>query len=395
MNRFFSSYCFCILAFCSFPANALDWDSRKLENEFYAEGSAAGDINGDGHVDIVYGPFWYEGPDFKMAHRYSKGGPFIANKQYSNNFFSFILDFNDDGNSDILVFGFPGKSVRLYLNPGKVNPNLLWPEYIIAEELGHEAPVLTDLVQGELPEIVGSRSGAYGYYQAGEDPTKPWIWVAVSQAGLAGGKFGHGMGVGDINSDGRPDLIERMRWFEQPETLNGKPWKMHSWVKKPYGGGGAQILVNDVDQDGDTDLITSLSAHRYGIAWFENKGKEIFQQHDIIGNEASQNPYGVCFSQPHGMALVDMDGDGRMDFVSGKRYMAHHGKDPGSHQPAVVYWFKNTPKNQGIEFVPFLIDDNSGIGVGVTVMDLNGDSLKDVISANKKGLSIHIQVGVK
>src|SRR5262245_38363178 len=43
---------------------------KKIQatQEFWAEGSDIGDFNHDGQMDVVSGPFWYEGPDFKKRH---------------------------------------------------------------------------------------------------------------------------------------------------------------------------------------------------------------------------------------------------------------------------------------------------------------------------------------
>jgi hypothetical protein len=44
----------------------------------------------------------------------------------------------------------------------------------------------------------------------------------------------------------------------------------------------------------------------------------------------------------------------------------------------------------GVDFIPFKIDDDSGIGVQVVAADLNGDKYPDVVVANKKGIFVHI-----
>ena len=157
------------------------------------------------------------------------------------------------------------------------------------------------------------------------------------------------------------------------------------------------MFVRDVDGDGLPDMITSLQAHGWGLAWFRHKlaadGTRSFEQHMIVGATPGENPYGVAFSQPHAVAVADIDGDGVDDIVSGKRYWAHGPKgDPEPNAPAVLYWFRCTRSPDGqAEFVPHLIDNNSGVGTDVCVRDVTGDGLPDVVVGNKKGAFVSVQ----
>jgi len=144
------------------------------------------------------------------------------------------------------------------------------------------------------------------------------------------------------------------------------------------------MLVYDVDGDGDSDVITS-SAHQYGMWWFEQKsdgGAVRFEQHTIAKD----------FSQVHALRLADINQDGIQDVVTGKRYFAHNGNDPGSGEPAVVYWFEiRRPAKGKVEFIRHLIDDDSGIGTQFEVADINRDGKLDVVTANKKGVHVFLQ----
>ncbi len=377
------------------PATASPWHKQNLTSHFYAEGAAVGDIDGDGSIDLVYGPAWWSGPDFDQSHRFTEtpAAPFVADQGYSDHFFSYVLDVDGDRDNDILVYGFPGKEARLYINPGgNVRDDGNWTMHLVAPEVSNESPTLIDIVPGGLPEIVCTRSGTYGYYEASPDPTQTWTWKAISPEGEAGGRFEHGLGVGDVDGDGHLDIVQRMFWFENPGDGGESIWRKHRWALPPQPG-GAQILVDDVDGDGDSDIITSIQAHGYGLAWFEQYEPGKFQPHGIMGKTSQENPFGVSFSQPHALALADVDGDGRNDVVTGKRHLAHQGKDPEGLGAPVVYWFRNTSRGEEIEFVPHLVDDDSGLGVEVKVVDLDGDERLDIISANKRGLAIHLQRG--
>src|SRR5438093_395260 len=194
----------------------------------------------------------------------------------------------------------------------------------------------------------------------------------------------------DFNKDG---------WWEQPKSLTGDPvWKFHKFAFNPDSHGGAQMYAYDVNGDGLNDVITSFAAHGYGLVWYEQlkqDGEISFKQHVILNTEQkpSPNKYGVTFSQLHAVDLVDMDGDGLKDIVTGKRFWAHgaHG-DPDPNAPAVLYWFRLVrSKDKTVDFVPHLIDSDSGVGTQVVARDFTGDKKPDIVVGNKKGTFVFIQ----
>ena len=374
-------------------ARADGWHTHRVHDKFFAEGASAGDIDGDGKVDLVAGPLWYRGPDFKLAFQIGTPREFPITG-YSDQFLSSVFDANSDGANDVLVIGFPGKAARLYLNPGHDSLDDAWKMTEVADIVDNESPAIVDIIPGKLPEIVCGREGEYGFYSAGDDATKQWTWNAVTRPGACQGKFAHALGIGDVNGDGRLDTLNKTFWWEQPESIKaGALWKQHRWNYDEPGRGGAQIRVDDVDGDGDSDIVTSLDAHGFGLAWFEQVSEGRFLRHDIMGESSTNNDYGVAFSQLHAVELTDIDGDGVKDIVTGKRWMAHKGKDTGGLQEAVLYWFQCVRSDDGVDFIPRLINGDSGVGVDVLVADLNGDNKHDVVSCSKRGLSVHFQDG--
>jgi putative membrane-bound dehydrogenase-like protein len=398
-------------------ATQITWTRQQLHADFYSEGAAIGDINGDSKPDIVAGPFWWEGPAFEKKHAYYEPKIFNING-YSDNFFAYIHDFNADQKNDILILGFPGKEARLYLNPGKApvtaprdapkvpvtaprdEPPTYWPTHIVADVVDNESPTFTDITGDGKPELICSTTGRFGWFAPNwANPTEKWPFIPVTPD-LKVAKFTHGLGVGDVNNDGHPDLLEARHWWQAP-TENSEPrtenWQQHTFATGIPGG--AQMFAYDFDGNGTNDIFTSLSAHRYGVAvYLQNKTENREQrtanwtQRMLASEQPQDNDYGIVFSQPHAAHLADIDGDGIQDIVTGKRYWAHNGHDPDEHGHRVLYWYQTKRDGKGgVDFIPHLIDANTGVGTDVQVGDVNGDHLPDVLVANKSGVFILTQ----
>lgn len=367
-----------------------EWDRVVLEEKFFCEGAHAGDFNNDGKMDVVSGPYWYAGPDFKTRHEIYEPVAFDKNT-YSKNFLCYGDDVDRDGWCDVVIIGFPGEASWWVRN--SKDPNKRWDRFEIDSYVGNESPAYTDLDGDGRKEVIYiSERGQYGYASPDPaDPTKKWKFVGISPVSNLH-RFTHGMGVGDVNDDGRLDIIEKDGWWEQPAPGTKGLWKQH---KVAFSGpGGGQMFAYDVDGDGDNDIITSLQAHSYGLAWYEQKKKEggevVYDQHIILKDKPEPNEYGVVFSQLHSLDLVDIDGDGVKDVVTGKRHWAHNGNDPDERGPAVLYWFGIVRGKDGVEFVPHLIDNNSGVGTQVLATDITGDGLPDIVVGNKLGTYLNI-----
>jgi hypothetical protein len=212
----------------------------------------------------------------------------------------------------------------------------------------------------------------------GQDPIALWSRTPISLPAAPGTqRYSHGLGAGDINRDGRIDVLCADGWWEAPPSSGGV-WEFRA---APFGGKAADIHAHDFDGDGDNDVLTS-SPHAYGVWWHENLGNGQWKTHEID----------MTFSQNHAVCLVDINGDGLQDFVTGKRWWAHAAGDPGVNEPAVFNWFELQRDNGRAQWIRHQFDHDSGPGTQFQVADVDGDGLMDVVTSNKKGVHYFRQV---
>ncbi len=369
----------------------------QLSDKFTCEGAYFADFNKDGKLDVVSGPFWYEGPDFQKKHEVREPKVYDP-KGYSDNFLTFTGDFNNDGWADIFYVPFPGGDAFWCENPAGKEGH--WKQHPALKDVGNESPVWGDVNGDGRPELIYNNTGYMGY--ATYDPAKPgepWTFHAVTPKGNFQ-RFTHGIGFGDVNGDGRVDLVESEGWWEQPAdaATSDKPWTKHP---HRFAEAGAQLLVYDVDGDGLADVITAWHCHHYGLVWHQQvrnpAGETSWRQHVILSPKPDVKSDALRISQLHALDLVDMNGDGLKDILTGKRFWAHGPTgDVEPNAPAVVYWFElRRDKEKGAQFIPHQVDDNSGVGTQVAAADLNGDGLPDVIVGNKKGTFLFLSQAAK
>jgi hypothetical protein len=157
------------------------------------------------------------------------------------------------------------------------------------------------------------------------------------------------------------------------------------------------MFTTDVDGDDDMDIVSADMAHAYGISWYEQTAPGAFTKHKFVGTP--QEDFPVSFSQPHAMEVVDMDGDGISDVVTGKSYLAHPEglDDPDLRGEPVNYVFKvkrDAPSAAGpVTFEPHPIDTSDakvGIGRQIAVGHIDTDGIMDVCIASKLGVYVFL-----
>jgi hypothetical protein len=371
---------------------------QRINDHYYAWSQAAADINHDGVLDVIAGPYYYLGPNYTTYREIYPARTINASIQYPNDcWVQLAADFTGDGWPDVLTTSHSGGAgAVLYVNPkGELRR---WDSYKVVPTIQTEITLLRDIDGDGKPELVFGGEGQVRYAKPDPaNPTGPWIVKSVSDRGMV---TAHGIGVGDINGDGRMDILNGYGWWEQPAPGSTQEfWTYHPqafgrWTRSQPGG--SVMAVYDVNGDGLNDVVTGLQAHGRGLAWFEQKregGKSTFVEHMIMDDHTTKNAGNVLFSQLHGSTFADVDGDGIPDFIVGKRYWSHLDDyyDPDPYGPPVLYWYRtvrNSKAPGGAEFVPELIHNRSGVGSDVLAVDLNKDGAVDVVTSTNRGTFI-------
>jgi len=344
------------------------------------ETAAFFDVNNDGVLDIVSGAYWYPGPDFR---RKCKIADIPAHGEYYDDFSTIPMDVNGNGYLDLVTGGWFGQSLVWYENP-QGDPEKRWEKHLIGECGNVETTRAWDVDgDGQLELVPNTPPFPQKFYK-----------LVTDADGKGTGKFtehvvypeasGHGFGFGDINGDGRGDIVLANGWLEAPEDpLNGE-WVFHPEFE--LGSASCPVLVVDVNGDGLNDLIVG-QAHPYGLDWYEQR---------LEGGQRSwiKHPIDPFNSQYHDMKWVDIDGDGQPELVTGKRYRAHCGHDPGAYDAVGIYYFKWTGEGfakQVIDWGP--VRQGTGCGIFFDVADLDGNGRLDIVAPGKDGLYLFKNLG--
>lgn len=368
---------------------------QKLDDFSYAWDAAVADIDRDGANDIVAGPYWYRGPSFSVRRELYIASTFSPGNQYAGNMVTYAGDFTGDGWPDVLAT--EGRQLALLVNPRGAPRR--WSRHMAVPGNLSEFPLLTNLDDDGRAELLIVQDGRVAFAQPKRgDPTAPWPVFFVSDRASASL---HSFGAGDINGDGRKDIVQVKGWWEQPPGgLTAAAWTFHPFT---FGDpddpaerveGGGEMAVVDVNGDGLADVISSVNAHRWGLAWYEQTragGKIAFIPHLIMGDLSRPGPAGFAVSQLHaGVVVADVNRDGVVDFFTGKKQWAHLDShlDPDPEGVAYLLLFKGARDRAapgGVRFTPEVVHNRSGAGSRLTVADVNKDGAADVVTSGVRG----------
>lgn len=362
----------------------LKWEVQQLRKD-NNEGLAVGDIDGDGKLDVVAGEYWYSNGDW-MPQKVRRLEPF--GKDYLQNNSDHLWDIDGDGDLDVVAGGYTTTTVNWFENPGPGGYDAAdgWKQHLLVDTGTdrNELSFFQDIDGDDIPEWLENSWGD-------NNPTLAWKLgkgedekATLVKHVIGPDKNGHGMGFGDINGDGLEDIIFKQGWYECPKAgpFSGE-WTYHDDFTFPHAS--CPMLVVDLDEDGRNDIIWA-DGHNYGI-WWER------QQEPQSDGSTTWRTYEIDrkHSQAHALAWDDIDNDGQPELITGKRYYAHSGGDPGAEDACTVQyydWNKETKTwtKQLISTGP--AGEAPGIGLQIRVADLDGNGWKDIAVPGKSGTHI-------
>jgi hypothetical protein len=385
--------------------SSANFRSQRLNDFYYGYSAAIADFNRDGNMDVASGPYIYYGPSFEVGHQYYAGISYNPTSEWPlASMVNLAYDWTADGWPDVLnMSGNAGNGVgTLYVNPK--GESRRWDTHVVVQAVGNEETLSKDVDGDGRPELIHSGANTLRYSRPDPaNPTGPWVTTTISEPGLWGANIGHGMGIGDINGDGLNDYVNSYGWWEQPAkgTAPGTLWKWNPvafarWGASQGGAGGAEMGIYDVNGDKLNDVVTALEGHGFGLAWHEQKrdasGRITFVRHVIMDSVLDKNAGDVWWTQPHAVTFADMNQDGILDMVTGKRHHSHFQyADPDNWGAPVVYVYRvvrNAKMPGGAEFVPELVSNRAGVGSHIGIGDLNKDGTPDIATSSASGTFI-------
>lgn len=361
-----------LLAFApSSRADDLKFKKVVLNAGSLYSATAVVDVDHDGDLDIIGGGFWYEAPSWR---RHALRDVAVINGM-PDGYAAQLYDVNHDGWMDFIEVNWRSSSLKWIEHPG---PSLgEWTEHIIAEPGPMESGRLYDIDgDGNLDLLPNGARFAAWWQLVPKDLPDGKKTTEFIRRDLPQELAGHGIAFGDVNGDGRGDILNGKGWAEAPEDRINGTWIWHGEFE--IGRVSVPFLVRDVDGDGDADLIYT-QGHDYGLAWQEQiveNGERSWHKHDID----------TSWSQGHYLLWEDLDQNGRMDLIAGKRFMSHGGRDPGAYDPQVIYHYEFDPAAN--EWSRWTISQASGIGFGLDgkAVDVDGDGDIDIVTPGRSGL---------
>ncbi|NIA30314.1 MAG: hypothetical protein GWP06_10430 [Actinobacteria bacterium] len=256
-----------------------------------------GDIDGDGKPDVMVGSegasgmVWYHYPSWKKYH--------IADGDFTTD--GEIADMDGDNDGDIVISCISRDQIEWWENTGTPFDDQSWIRHVIGKKFSHDLAV-GDIDNDGKTDVVVFKKGAQrqlAWFKAPEEKNAGWTHIEI------GTPAGEGLDLGDIDGDGDLDIAGGRNWYENVSG-DGSTWNEHIITDK--WGLDCRDIIADINGDGKPDIVLSHSEGKGRVSWFENPS---WTEHPIEAAEME----GV-----HSLEVGDFNLDGQPDIFCGQMH---------------------------------------------------------------------------
>jgi hypothetical protein len=343
------------------PSSPYETITISADSDFEACGVA--DFDNDGDLDIASGDTWYAAPDWK-PHPIS---PIRAIGGYRVDFADVPLDIDSDGWTDLVSCSWHDRAVFWRRNPGPEGGE--WKTHEVDRPGNMETAIACDIDGDGALDFLPNTMGRTVWFRIADGELVTHV--------ISDERGGHGIGLGDVDADGRADILTPDGWFRAPKDPLKDAWTFHPDWK--LGSAGISIIAHDFDADGLTDIFWGMG-HDFGLYWLKQgsgaDSKPTWTRHTVDDT----------WSQAHGLTLADLNSDGRMEVLTGKRRHAHNGRDPGGEDDLIICTYAYDLDSS--KFTRTVLSEGGRIGAGhyPVVRDIDADGDLDIVLPGKTGL---------
>ncbi|MCZ6795007.1 MAG: VCBS repeat-containing protein [Planctomycetota bacterium] len=348
-----------------------------LDDDLQALGADRGDSNPGSPADVIAvgrsGVYWYASGEKHVIDEFDTPTNFLHVR---------TGDIDRDGDVDAVAVDHRNGNIFYYENPGE--PALKrkrWPRHLVEDRVkGAHAVALGDIDRdGRLDVVASGEAGCdvpdtIFWYRCPENPNSATRWARYAIGPNQSGGLAHYPGIGDVNGDGRPDVVHAAkngapRPDASPPIKKGEWYRLwlqpadptKPWIFQEIASGYRQatnIQVADVNHDGVVDLVAT-QGHHVGILYFEGP---LWRPRTIDRTLRS----------PHTLVVADIDGDGDTDIAT------------CAFESRVLTWFSNNGSG-GFKRHDISTDQEA---YDLVARDMDGDGDLDLIVAGRNSRNV-------